>query len=257
MGAEPVWTRRGAAASLLAVAAGLSTAGRAAAQDHGPAEKSGRLQSRPGSPDLSLPPLAPGEAKLDFADRFALLYVPTGFRPQAPTPLLMFLHGNGGRATHVISGWKERAEKRGFILLAPNADGPTWRYKLAPAGADAGLLERALGYVFARATIDPQRLALAGKSDGSTMALSVGLPNGDLFSHIMCFSGGGIHASKAVGRPRLFFSHGHQDDILSFKRARELAGRLGTVYDVTFFDFQGGHIIPKESADAALAWFLG
>lgn len=252
-----LWTRRGAGALVLGAAA--SIAGRAlAAESIGTAEQTGRLQARPGAPDAALPPLSPGEAKLEFGDRFALLYVPAAFDPHKPMPLVMFLHGTGGKAKYVMQGWKDIAESHGFILLAPESEVPTWHFRLAPAGDDAALFDNALAHVFARATIDTRHLAFAGKSDGATMAMSVGLANGDLLSHIMFFSGGSVFGSKGIGRPRLFFSHGHQDDILPFDNAVKIADGLKTLgYDVTFFDFKGGHIIPQESADAALAWFLG
>lgn len=231
---------------------------RLGAAEIGQAEATGRLQARPGAPDPSLPPLTPGDSKLEFGERYALLYVPTGFDPHKPTPLMMFLHGTGGKATYVIQGWKDQAEKRGFILLAPESEVPTWHLHQLPAGDDAVLFDRALAYVFARATIDPRHLVMAGKSDGASTAMSVGLANGDLFSHVMMFSGGSVYGNKGVGRPRLFISHGHQDDILPFDNAQKIAELLRALgYDVTFRDFKGGHVIPEDVANDALAWFLG
>ena len=145
----------------------------------------------------SLPPLAPGEGKLEFGDRYSLIYVPAAFRADVPMPLMMFLHGTSGKATYVIQGWKALAEKRGFILLAPESEVPTWHLNQLPAGDDAVLLDSALAHVFARATIDPRHLVIAGKSDGASTAMSVGLANGDLFSHVMMFSGGSVYSSAS------------------------------------------------------------
>ena len=251
-----MWTRREMLALTFAGAAWLP--GWLGAAEISQAEATGRLQARPGAPDPLLPPLTPGESKLEFGERYALLYVPTDFDPHKPTPLMMFLHGTGGKATYVIQGWKDQAEKRGFILLAPESEVPTWHLRQLPAGDDAALFDRALAHVFARATIDPRHLVMAGKSDGASTAMSVGLANGDLFSHVMMFSGGSVYGSKGIGRPRLFISHGHQDDILPFDNAQKIAELLRALgYDVTFFDFHGGHIITKEGAEAAMTWFLG
>lgn len=58
-------------------------------------------------------------------------------------------------------------------------------------GPDVLYLNKALHHVFNRYSIDPSRLAVAGFSDGASYALSLGVANGDLFSHIIAFSPGG------------------------------------------------------------------
>jgi poly(3-hydroxybutyrate) depolymerase len=219
LGAKLLWSRREMVALAL-IAAALPTRARADAAAVG---KTGRLEARPAMRDPSASPLVPGEAKLEFGDRYSLVYVPTTFRADAPTPLMMFLHGTGGKATYVIRGWKDLAEKRGFILLAPEHEPPTWHLKKLPAGNDAVLFDSALAYVFARATIDLHHFVLAGHSDGASTAMSVGLANGDLFSHVMMLSGGSVFGRKGIGRPRLFIAHGDQDDILPFDNAQKIA----------------------------------
>jgi poly(3-hydroxybutyrate) depolymerase len=39
-------------------------------------------------------------------------------------------------------------------------------------------------------TVDPQRICVSGFSDGASYALSLGLANGDLFTHVAAFSPG-------------------------------------------------------------------
>jgi hypothetical protein len=56
--------------------------------------------------------------------------------------------------------------------------------------------------------VDPTRLAVGGFSDGTSYALSLGLTNGDLFSHVLAFSPGFAVPARRRGRPRLFLSHG-------------------------------------------------
>jgi predicted esterase len=57
-------------------------------------------------------------------------------------------------------------------------------------GPDVDFINRSMSYVFDRYAVDPARLGIAGFSDGASYALSLGLPNGDLFSHIIAFSPG-------------------------------------------------------------------
>ena len=51
-------------------------------------------------------------------------------------------------------------------------------------------MDQAVHHVFERYSIDPGRIGLAGFSDGASYALSLGVANGDLFTHIMAFSPG-------------------------------------------------------------------
>ena len=50
-------------------------------------------------------------------------------------------------------------------------------------GSDIAFIDRALAQIFNRNAIDPSKVAIAGFSDGASYALSVGLTNGDLFTH--------------------------------------------------------------------------
>jgi predicted esterase len=65
-------------------------------------------------------------------------------------------------------------------------------------GPDVDFINRSLQYVFDRYTVDPARLGIAGFSDGASYALSLGLPNGDLFSHIIAFSPGFMRPPSVV-----------------------------------------------------------
>lgn len=67
-------------------------------------------------------------------------------------------------------------------------------------GPDVDYINKSLEYVFSRYLIDPRRLGLAGFSDGASYALSLGLPNGDLFSHIVAFSPGFMRPPDVVSR---------------------------------------------------------
>lgn len=93
-------------------------------------------------------------------------------------------------------------------MLAPDAVDKTWDLFLDGYGADVPRIDRALAAVFNNYSIDPSRVLIEGFSDGATYAVSLGLPNGDLFSHIVSFSGGGADVDNPmVGRPKVSFSY--------------------------------------------------
>ena len=101
---------------------------------------------------------------------------------------------------------------------------------------------------------------LGGFSDGASYALSLGVSNGDLFSHLIAFSPGFVERSDPiVGKPRIYVSHGTNDGILSVTTTRNAIVPFlrNEDYEVTFEEFDGGHEVPAEISESALDWFLG
>ena len=68
------------------------------------------------------------------------------------------------------------------------------------AGPDVDTIDRSLRTVFAALPVDPHRLAISGFSDGASYALTLGLPNGDLFTHVIAFSPGFMQPPSRVGK---------------------------------------------------------
>lgn len=214
----------------------------------------------PPPPALGPAPLPPGESRLGLAEgRDGLVYVPPDLRRGTPAPLLVFLHGAGGDARrHLPPSLRELADQRGFVLLAPESRGRTWDLLLGQVGPDLELLQRALDHVKARVAVDRTRVALAGFSDGASYALTVGLRNRDVFTHVVAFSPGVAGPAGAPPWPAVFVSHGEQDGVLPVEAARSIVARLeGEGCAVVYREFEGGHVIPAEVAKAAIDWFLG
>ncbi|HVL17165.1 MAG TPA: hypothetical protein VM387_04190, partial [Gemmatimonadales bacterium] len=125
-------------------------------------------------------------------------------------------------------------------------------------GPDVEFVDRALEEVFRRQNVDPARVAVGGFSDGASYALTLGLANGDLFSRVVAFSPGFVADVVRRGSPRFFVSHGTRDTILPIETcgrriAREFRG-LG--YGVRFLEFDGGHAVPPDVAEAAMDWLV-
>jgi phospholipase/carboxylesterase len=175
-----------------------------------------------------------------------------------PSPLVVLLHGAGSSASAAITLLGDLADAYGLVLLAPDSRGSTWDVIRGGFGDDVAFIDRALEHVFERCPIDPARIALAGFSDGASYALSLGIGNGDLFTHLIAFSPGFAAPAAQAGRPRVFVTHGVADAVLPIDRcSRHLVPALrGGGYDVVYEEFDGGHAVPRELARRAIEWMI-
>jgi predicted esterase len=217
----------------------------------------GRLASRPGAPTGSA---EPGLHALGLADGLdGLYYVPAGYSASAPAPLLLALHGAGGRASNGIGVLQPYADARGMVMVATDARENTWDAVYHGFGADVTFIDRALAKVFDTVAIDPARIFIEGFSDGATYALSLGLTNGDLFSKIVAFSAGFVVAGELHGKPDIFVSHGSQDTVLPINdTSRRFVPTLRDAgYDVHYREFVGGHGVPTVIREEAVDWLFG
>jgi predicted esterase len=185
--------------------------------------------------------------------------VPQGYTADTPLPLFVAMHGYGGSASF-WSTYEARAEARGFILLAIDSRGTTWDVAQGVFGDDVAFVDRALKHTFDCCRIDPAHIALGGFSDGASCALSLGLANGDLFTHLAGFSPPTLLVtSDPVGASLIFISHGASDTVVYLQVTRDaIVPYLRTHgYSVVYRVFQGGHEVPGAVSDTALDWFSG
>lgn len=215
-----------------------------------------RLTARPGSPSvapvLGVSPLGLG------GDRDGFLYVPESYTPSTPALLLVVLHGAAGSGGYWQS-FVPRARALGLALLAPDSRGVTWDLLEGRFGPDIDFIDAALEHTFARVRVNPFRILLGGFSDGAGYAMSIGVSNGDLFSHLCAYSPGFfIPSEPLVGKPPMYVSHGTQDAILPVSLSRDeiVPNFRSSGYDVTYEEFAGGHSLPAAIADSSLKWFL-
>lgn len=191
------------------------------------------------------------------SDRDGLIYVPPGYKPGVPMPLVVMLHGAGGNSYSARARFPLAAEL-GFIILAPESrDERTWDLLLGAFGPDEEFIGASLRHVFGRFAIDARRVALAGVSDGASYALSFGIGNGDIFSHLIAFSAAFVLPARVRGKPRIFISHGTEDQVMPIDvTGRDVVRRLKALaYDVTYREFIGGHTVPPEISREAFEWF--
>jgi hypothetical protein len=99
-------------------------------------------------------------------------------------------------------------------MLAIDSRHNTWDGVDSPFGPDVAAVAAALRFAFERVAIDPTKIALGCLSDGGFYALSLGIANGDLFTHLVAVAPGFYEPpAPPVGRPRIFLAHGMPDNV--------------------------------------------
>ena len=217
----------------------------------------GRLRARPlGASEeapIGLRPMELGTGSEGY------LYVSAGYQARRPAPLVVLLHGAGEDARDGLALLWQEADEARLILLALSSRGPTWDLILGRGryGSDVAAIDEALEQTFSSYAVDPERTVVGGYSDGASYALSLGITNRDLFTHVLAFSPGFMVPAGRRGSPRIFVSHGTQDGWLPIDRcSRRIVPQLEHAgYDVRYREFEGGHVVPPEVGREATDWF--
>lgn len=208
----------------------------------------------------TLGPLPPGRHDLGIAgERDAVLVVPEGLDPQQPAALMVLFHGGGGSAAKILPMMEAHAARHGFLLLLPQSVFPTWDIVIAGNGPDRERLEAALAAVAARFRLDPGHIAFAGHSDGGSYALSLGLTNGHFVTHVIVSSAGFMSVQQQEGAPRIFISHGINDEQIPIARSGRVHCALlkDAGYDVTYMEYNGPHAWQPPVVALAVNFFVG
>lgn len=187
--------------------------------------------------------------------------MPAGYRVGRPAPLVVLLHGAGEEAGDDLAQLREHADEAGAIPLSPVLRGPTWYVVVGRGrfGPDVAALDRNPEHVFFACAVDASRVAVGGYSEGASYALSLGLTNGALFTHVLAFSPGFMAPGKLVGAPRVSVSHGVRDRWLpSNLCSRRIVPKLErTGYEVRYREFDGPHVLPPDICRQAVEWLGG
>jgi phospholipase/carboxylesterase len=177
-----------------------------------------------------------------------------------PRALIVFLHGYGSNGADLISlapYWARALPHAQFI--SPNApegvpgmggayqwfglSSPDPARMEAGAKKAAGVIDRFLDRELERYGLDDSRLALVGFSQGTMMALQVGLrrakPPGAIVGFSGALVGGRTLKEEATGAPPILLVHGDQDDRIPlssmFAAADTLAeAGLGALWHVSY-----------------------
>jgi len=222
-----------------------------------PSSVLGKLDFRITPPSKA--PLPFGLNSLGIAEeRDTLLFVPEGIKNDVPVPLLVMFHGAAGHAQKVLPFLVEHAKKHRFLLMLPQSIYPTWDLTVGGHGPDLERLENALAIVSDHFLIDASHFGFAGFSDGGSYALSTGITNGNLVSHVIVFSGGFMNVYHRDGKPLIFIAHSPEDEQLNIRTSGlKHYNMLKTEgYPVHFEMFSGPHIIHPPVVEKAISFFL-
>lgn len=207
-----------------------------------------------------------------------VVVLPPDHDSDEPAPLIIALHGYGGRARHMVGPWQKIAAEMGAILMAPQAvfpipgsGGPTWidpnRINDPTCTDDAlFLVELTLEQALRDYRIDKEHMILTGFSQGGIITTTSAPRTTHRFAGAIPMAGGYLPRfdapPKATGdRPtRFYFMIGEREQAVP---QYELA-----VKDFTAAGFQArlricpgvGHTFPKDwerEAREALDFVLG
>ncbi len=221
-----------------------------------PTVNDGRFSARPTS-QTAFP--SPGSQPLLIEPgRDGRLYVPPGLTNGTPAPLILLLHGATGSGQEMLEVLQKYADPLGAVLLCPDSRGVTWDAIRYAYSDDIRYINAALQIAFAKCNIDPQRIGIAGFSDGATYSIALGRNNGDLFKRMVAFSPGSLLPAIDTYKPSLYLTHGYRDSVLpmdltSIPIAEQLEARG---YEVTFRKFDGGHLMPAAYVPEAFSWLI-
>jgi len=220
--------------------------------------KNGHLTARPLNNNKQNITVGLHQLKLDNK-RDGYYYIPSNYSPARPAAMALMLHGAGGNADHGLSLLRNYADQQNIVLLSPSSRQQTWDIIAKDSfDADVIFIDNALKQVFEKVNIDTAHIAIGGFSDGASYALSLGLSNGDLFTHIIAFSPGFYYTLEEKGKSAVFISHGVNDHVLPInpcsRRIVPMLRRSG--YEVEYKEFQGEHQIPASISAQAVQWFL-
>ena len=239
------------------------------------------LQRYWGEPDTAAPPEPLAEAaeavpEVGIVHRPAsgahagyTLYVPERYvagrqdsEPLIPGhrwPLIVALHGAGGSGADYLLTWLRPAKHRGYVVLAPNAHGPTWA--IEQPDRDVVSIGSMIAEVRERYAIDPDRILVTGLSDGGTFTYALGTHRAQTFAALAPVAAvlpPWLDVQKARRLPVLIV-HGGLDFIFPVAAARQASATLREAgfAAVTYRELpEWGHAFPYAiNADVVLPWF--
>jgi phospholipase/carboxylesterase len=164
-------------------------------------------------------------------------FLPTGYEPRYPYPLLVFFHGHGSNEQQVLQLAPLLSRRnficiglRGLYPLSPRQDGRpafTW----GQSGEDETVLEDYVHHAIAQTRryyhVHSERVYLAGFCEGATLAYRLGLNQPEKFAGVISLNG----CLPRTGRPllrlpearrlRVLIGHGYANAVFPLAYARQ------------------------------------
>jgi polyhydroxybutyrate depolymerase len=163
-------------------------------------------------------------------NREVLIHVPSSLGHAGPVPLLIAVHGwaSGAAEFAMVTGFSAGADERGVVVAYPQGLGHPagWHFSGLPTTdrgirqADLALFDAIIGRLQAAGCIDPQRVFVAGHSQGGGMAAETACQRADLAGVAMI---SGEHFRLACRSSRaiaILTLHAADDEVLPYGGGR-------------------------------------
>lgn len=257
----------------------------------GPAAGTGAPPATPamvsaGCGKTDVPPNGMKTIDVDGTQREYIVQVPTDYDANKPYRLVFAWHGLGGTAMQIASNFygltRHSANSAIFIAaqglkMMPQAQFANWSNN---GDVDITFTRKMLDWAKTNYCIDGKRVFSIGMSNGGMMSNVVGCELGDSFRAMAAMSGGGPKGyakAACTGQIAVWISHGNKDNNVPFsygQASRDYwtkANNCDTAtmqvgncleyqgcdegFPVQFCEFDGGHMVPAFTGEAAWKFF--
>ncbi len=190
-------------------------------------------------------------------ERAVLLFAPKNYAGE-PTPLLVWLHGDGGDRRTCADGITQNADKAGFLVIGAEGENRTWKdFKSDKGCEDDEYLMGAIEEAKRQYNVDLVRIFVAGHSRGGTYASRIGADYGELFA------AGGLHNGVWISQPGAqlkrrtpFFIYSGENDYLAKEYGRGWDRAEAEGHEVKRHTLAGAGHEPHWSAyEEMFKWF--
>jgi poly(3-hydroxybutyrate) depolymerase len=196
--------------------------------------------------------------------RRGVYFVPPA-KPSGSVPVLVLLHPTGTSGITFIPAFITYAQKRGFVIIAPDSgirpDGvATWEVGDRPGQITDDLkhVVAALDWVRTKEKlrIDRSHVLIAGFSGGGSSAPYIAT-NRLPFTHAAVLHAGVFPASLGGRRLPMWFSTGTEDEYAPPAEVKPLADELRRYQKVEFHTYPSPHRLTAPEKDDLIRWWLG
>jgi predicted esterase len=188
------------------------------------------------------------------------LYVPDSAQEGQPLPMVVILHGMGGRGDITLQSWRERLNDE-FIILCPSYPIGAWWTLSAEE-----LVLQLIRETKMRVPVDPNRIFLAGLSNGALGTYMIGTFYPDYFAGVIPIAGAisephYLHFLINLSNTPVYSIQGQYDPMFPIQFSRRINKILTDMkYPITYREHtekgtaHGGHFLPESEVPSLLEW---
>ena len=188
------------------------------------------------------------------------LYVPDSARDGKQLPMIVLLHGMGGRGDSTLQRWRKRLNDE-FIILCPSYPMGAWWTLSAEELVLQLILETKM-----RVPVDPNRIFLAGLSNGALGTYMIGTFYPDYFAGVIPIAGAisephYLHFLINLTNTPVYSIQGQYDPIFPIQFSYRINKILNDMkYPLTYREHtekgsaHGGHFMPESEVPPLLEW---